>query len=109
MIDHGKIIWDGRIEELKKRFGGQRTLTVDLHFEPKSFTPPPGTTVLAEDGPRKWLSFHQNDVSAVEVIKDLVDRYQVRDLSVRETDIEEIVRNIYQNDGLPSSSPDEMA
>ena len=30
VIDHGSLIWDGGIAELKERYGGERTLVVDL-------------------------------------------------------------------------------
>src|SRR5439155_8033729 len=33
IIDHGRLIYDGGLEALKDRFGGERTIVVDLEEE----------------------------------------------------------------------------
>ena len=100
MMDQGKIIWDGGIDEIKARFGGKCTLTLDFEFEPEGFEAPPGTTVAKEEGPKKWVEFDRKQTSVMNIIQELVGRYRIRDLSLRETSIEEIVRNIYQQTEL---------
>ncbi len=63
VIDHGRVIWDGAIEELKRRYGRERTLVVDLE-EPAPALEIPGARVTRVEGPRQWLSFRGDEVSA---------------------------------------------
>ena len=92
VIDHGTLIWDGGIAELKERYGGERTLVVDLE-EP---APPLSSTarrVERVDGARQWLRFRG---SAAELTARVAATAPLVDLQVKEPDIEEIVRRIYE-------------
>jgi ABC-2 type transport system ATP-binding protein len=95
VIDHGRVIWDGAIEELKRRYGRERTLVVDLE-EPAPPLEVPGATVTRVEGPRQWLSFRGDEVSAAELTAAVAARAQLVDLAIEETEIEEIVRRIYE-------------
>ena len=95
VIDHGRVIWDGPIEELKRRYGRARTLVVDL-VEPAPPLEVPGATVTRVEGPRQWLSFRGDEVSAAELTAAVAARAALVDLAIEETEIEEIVRRIYE-------------
>jgi ABC-2 type transport system ATP-binding protein len=91
VIDHGSLIWDGVIDQLKERYGGERTLVVDLEVP----APPLdvlGARVEKVDGPRQWLRFRG---SASELTARVASAARLIDLQVQEPDIEEIVRRIY--------------
>jgi ABC-2 type transport system ATP-binding protein len=47
------------------------------------------------DGPRQWLRFRRDVVTASELLARVTRVAEVRDLSVEEPDIESIVREIY--------------
>ncbi|HEU5477232.1 MAG TPA: ATP-binding cassette domain-containing protein [Gaiellaceae bacterium] len=94
VVDQGSLIWDGGIPELKGRFGGERTLVVDLE-EPAAPLDVPGATVDRVDGPRQWLRFRG---SASELAAGVVAAARVVDLQIQEPDIEEIVRRIYAHE-----------
>jgi ABC-2 type transport system ATP-binding protein len=91
VIDHGTLIWDGGIPELKERYGADRLLIVDLErpVPPLQLT---GATVVRVDGPRQWLSFRG---SASELTARVASAARLVDLQIAEPDIEEIVRRIY--------------
>jgi ABC-2 type transport system ATP-binding protein len=91
VIDHGTLIWDGGIPELRERYGGERTLVVDLE-EPAPPLEVPGAVVDRVDGPRQWLRFRG---SASEIVSRIAETARLVDLQVQESDIEEIVRRIY--------------
>jgi ABC-2 type transport system ATP-binding protein len=95
VIDHGRVIWDGAIEELKRRYGRERTLVVDLE-EPAPPLELPGARVTRVEGPRQWLSFRGDEVSAAELTAAVAARAPLVDLAIEETEIEEIVRRIYE-------------
>jgi ABC-2 type transport system ATP-binding protein len=94
VIDHGRVIWDGGIEELRASFGRDRTLVVDLE-EPAPALEVPGARVVRTEGPRQWLAFSRDEMSAAELTAAVAARARLVDLAIEETDIEEIVRRIY--------------
>src|SRR4051794_16726627 len=91
VIDQGSLIRDGGIPELKERYGGERTLVIDLE-EPAPALEVPGAVVDRVDGPRQWLRFRG---SASELTARVAQAARLVDLQVAEPDIEEIVRRIY--------------
>ena len=92
IIDHGSLIYDGEIATLKERFGSERTLIVDLE-EPAPPLDVPGARFEKADGPRQWLRFTGG---AAELTAAVASRARLVDLAIEETDIEEIVRRIYE-------------
>ncbi len=103
IIDHGRIIFDGPLSEIKTLPGLKKEITIDLVREvslvevQKSF----GDSVQFRlDAERRLRgSFDPHEISTVEVLKQIVERYEVADLNVTEPNIEDIVRKIYR-DGL---------
>ena len=91
VIDHGSLIWDGRIDDLKERYGAERTLIVDLE-EPMPPLEIEGARVEKVDGPRQWLRFRG---SAADLTARVAGAARLVDLQIAEPDIEEIVRRIY--------------
>ena len=102
IIDHGRVIYDGGLDALRARHGRQRTLVVDL-VEPRPAIVVERAEVVKVDGPRQWIRFDGAAVSAADVLAAVYRQADVRDLSVEETDIDEVVRRIYTGDpGVPA-------
>lgn len=95
IIDNGKIIYDGGIDALKKRYGKTRMLIVDL-AQAYPDIQLEGVDLTRRDGNRIWLAFDRDTISASEVIVQLTARYEIQDLTISEPEIEEIVRRIYE-------------
>jgi ABC-2 type transport system ATP-binding protein len=94
VIDHGRVIWDGGLDELKRRYGQERTHVVDQE-EPAPPHEVPGARVVRVEGPRQWLAFRRDETSAAELTAGVAGRARLLDLAIEETQIEEIVRRIY--------------
>ena len=94
VIDRGRVIWDGGVEELKRRYGPERTLVVDLE-EPAPPLQVDGAEVVRIEGPRQWLRFHRERASAAQLAAEVGARARLVDLAVEEPEIEEVVRRIY--------------
>ncbi len=95
VIDHGALVFDGTLLDLHQRGGSRRTLVVDL----VDAAPPlevPGAEVVRVEGPRQWLSFPA-DASAAPIVAAVAASYDVADLSLREPDIEDVIRDLYSH------------
>ena len=95
IIDHGRVIEDGSVVGITERYGTERTLVVDLVVSSAPLVIA-GAEVTRVEGPRQWLRFRRADVSASELLTRVTAVAEVRDLSVEEPDIEQIVKAIYQ-------------
>jgi ABC-2 type transport system ATP-binding protein len=105
IIDRGKLLYDGSLADLRARFGGRRELVVDLapdaELDLAALDLPPGlppgaVEIAGREGPRWRLAFERDALSASTLITALSAQVPVRDLEVREPDIEATVRRIYE-------------
>jgi ABC-2 type transport system ATP-binding protein len=55
----------------------------------------PTATVTKVDGPRQWLEFRRDTTTAADLIATVAKLYPLRDLTVEEPQVEDIVRRIY--------------
>ncbi|OPZ01488.1 MAG: Methionine import ATP-binding protein MetN 2 [Alphaproteobacteria bacterium ADurb.BinA305] len=92
IIDHARVVFDGRLEEIRRRFDSQRLLVVDF-AEPYRDVSVPGAELLESDGRRAAYRLGRDAVARVTA--DILTRFHVEDLAIRETEIEEIVRRLY--------------
>jgi ABC-2 type transport system ATP-binding protein len=102
IIDHGRVIYDGGVEAIREQHGDERTVVVDL----EEAAPPlqiPGTVVTRTDGPRQWLRFRRSETTAAQVVASVAAGARLRDLTIEEPAIEDIVRGIYEH-GLGASA-----
>ncbi|MEK7396580.1 MAG: ATP-binding cassette domain-containing protein [Candidatus Poribacteria bacterium] len=98
IIDHGKVIYDGTVDEIKNRYGKKRKLIIDLADDYKDIDIPYAKVIRREDH-RAWLEFNRDDISASQLIAKITGKYDIVDLTIEEPKIETIVAGIYE-DGL---------
>lgn len=95
IIDQGKLLYDGSLAQLGDRFGGKRQLVVYFsEAYPEIIVE--NADIEAHDGKELTLQFDKKKISASELISQLSSRYAIRDLEVREPDIENTIRRIYE-------------
>lgn len=102
LIDHGRVMYDGALARIKETFGRDRILIVDLEGEAAQFSIA-GAEVIKQEGNRKWLRFDHNRVTASQLIKDISEKYEIKDLTTQDTEIEVIIRHIYEKGMNPKS------
>lgn len=96
MIDKGRVMLDMPVDEVKGKLGGSNyTLIVDFEDEPPGEITIDNTTIVAKEGPRWTFSFQREEITASELISRLSSVSTIRDISIREPDIEDIIRDIY--------------
>jgi len=94
VIDHGRVITDATVDEVRDRYGTERTLVVDL-VEPEPALVIDDVVVDRVEGSRQWLRFHRDDHTASSLLAEVTRRVAVRDLTIEEPAIEDVVRRIY--------------
>lgn len=95
IIDRGRLVYDGTIARIREEFGHERALQVEFG---RDYLLPelPQVSVTKDEGLRKELRFSIRDIHTGDLINKLCSHYEVRDISVREPEIESIIRNIYE-------------
>ncbi len=104
IIDHGKILFDGRLDELRKRLACKSQLLLELR-EPIPLHDfrlelPREVEFKQLDEMHYQFIFDKHTVASAELVRGLVNSLPVKDLSLEDTTIEEIVREIYSRGGL---------
>lgn len=99
VLDEGRIIYDDRIETLKQTFNNERTLEITLD-EGSTFTLPPAVTGLVmqleTEEETIQLAFNHHEISSGQLIREIVNCNQVKDLSVVVPKMEALIRNLYR-------------
>lgn len=95
IIDEGKKLYDGTVDGIKDRYGRDRILAVEFseRYENISLN---GAKLLDEKDNKKWFKFAKDDIQVSHLIQDLSQRYSIVDLTVKEPEIDGIIREIYQ-------------
>lgn len=100
MIDAGRLLFDGPLAQLQAQYGGERELWVE--FEQTPVQPQmAGLTLLSSDGPRLRYGFRGPAAGPIARVTALAP---VRDITVREPDIEATIRRIYEGGLLHTPS-----
>lgn len=104
IIDAGKIIYDGGLNEIKERFGYMTSIEVqtrsktdlkEVEFIRKLDE---DNIELKEDKNKLIVKFNKNNISTTDMTKQLMSRLDIIDFSIIETSIEDIVKKIYKNE-----------
>ena len=108
IIDHGRKLYDGTIEDIRLRFGGKRTLIAECGPAELATLPrdeqglptlpalPEGVCLAKVEAPRIWLNFERDAIHAHELVAWLGARYTLRDVTFQEPEIEDVIRRIYE-------------
>jgi ABC-2 type transport system ATP-binding protein len=104
IIDHGRIVYDGSLEQIRAEYGKQRKLVVEFEEEVQDFSAPNAALVKSE-GRKKWFAFNRFETSPSTLIAHISSRFPIIDLAVEEPEIEEIVRTIYRGKSESLATP----
>ena len=79
IIDKGTKIYDGGVEEIKNKYVSSKNIQM-----------------LLEDGTKENYAFNVNEVSMNVVMEKLFSSFSIKDISIQEPEIDEIIRDIYE-------------
>lgn len=95
LIGKGSLLYDGHLDDLKKRFGTYKTITADYA---KNTTPIriPGSEVLSWTPERTMLSIDTEQLKTSEVIAQLSNQVDLLDVTIESRPIEDIIVQLYK-------------
>jgi ABC-2 type transport system ATP-binding protein len=103
VIDHGHVVHDGTLDELHARYASRRLVAVDFDVPPGADHLPPGVSVESRSLDGHHIVYALDGAAtAGALIARLAAHASVRDLTVREPAIEDVVARLYQT---PRSLP----
>ena len=94
IIDAGRIVYDGPIEEIRRRFGSESTLVVVLKEAVDSVSAD-GADEVTLEGVRARIRFDRRRIAASDLIASVSARYPVSDLTIEDASLEKIIRELY--------------
>jgi len=110
VINHGEIIYDGRVNDLKHNYLRTKTVSLKLGEPWRGFAQDGGDAVPGDDAVRgvnvlKHKGYGvklevDTDVTAIDaVIAQLLARYAIADINVDNPPMEQIIARIYETEG----------
>jgi ABC-2 type transport system ATP-binding protein len=109
IIDRGRILFDGQLAEMKNRLTQYNQVKFLLKDRAQvarlSEMPTDGISCQRVDELTYLMRFDRRRHSTAEVIRNLVNELEVKDIFVEEEPIEDIVKRIYLSGAMIDSSP----
>ena len=104
-IDRGKVLYDGAVDELKRRYAPYRMLDVTLALDGDGDSGPGplairGTEVVERSAARLLIRFDPEAIAVTDLIAAVIARHPVSDISIVEPDLEGVVREIVERGGM---------
>ena len=96
IIDHGTIIYDGTVDQIKDRYGKKRTIVAQFAQSTANIILPNGVEIIEEADNKKQMQFNRDEVQVSDVISYITSNYNIMDLTIKEPEIESIIREIYE-------------
>ncbi|GAA4052804.1 ABC transporter ATP-binding protein [Streptomyces shaanxiensis] len=100
LINHGRLVLDGTLDEIRRKFGSTwqvRVTLADPHTEVGAL---PGIALLRREGPQAVFGPDGPDAPTVhQALKQVIERYEVTDLALDEADLEDVMRAAYVQAG----------
>lgn len=96
IINHGELIEDGPLDELVERIAPFKTLTVE--FYDAGIPSLEHAELYFQEGNRAKYRFMKKDMTAARLIEEITKTHPIKEVSIEEAGIEDIIRLAYHKD-----------
>lgn len=95
ILDQGKIVFDDNVNKLKEEYGRERVLEIEFNEYYPALDKVKGINVYKSEENKKWIKFRSDKYTAASIISNITENYNIKDLSIHEPGVEDIVKTIY--------------
>ncbi len=95
ILDQGKIVFDDHIVKLKEQFAKERVLEIEFHRYYDTLDKINDITIFKTEENKKWIKFRKDKYTAASIIANITKNYEIKDLSIHEPSVSDIVKTIY--------------
>jgi ABC-2 type transport system ATP-binding protein len=97
VIDHGRLLFDGELSQLRDRILPITSIVFDVKTAPEAGRLDLDGLEVREIATRRYrVDVDRRAKSPASAVKEIVNRFDVADLSIDEPEIEEVVKRIYR-------------
>lgn len=99
IIDKGKILYDGKLTDIKYRFGNTKTIYIpnNVTIDENALKAEFGAVSIEAADDRFAIKFSQNDVDLDSMLLYLINNYHIKDFKIEDISIEDITKKLYEN------------
>lgn len=95
MVDQSRLIFDGELRKLRATLGSRRRLTLEFGSDPGVLALH-SASLVSDEGLLKHYMLEREDVSLLDVLTEVGENRDLKDIAFEEPTIEEVIRTFYQ-------------
>lgn len=93
VVSHGKVVFDGAMKELSRKYGDERIIVLHLSKAQKLPSLPANCKLIKEEGLVVELAVPYNAVA--KVMNELLSSLEIESLTIQEPELDEIMRQFF--------------
>ncbi|HEY2493747.1 MAG TPA: ATP-binding cassette domain-containing protein [Paenibacillus sp.] len=97
IVNKGELIFDGTVDQLKSNLSPGKIITIEFEFNPGDDVELEHAEQIADHGIRKIFKIDKGLDSAIDFVQSVSKRYPIKDFSLQDSDIEDIIRMYYRS------------
>ncbi|ENH95629.1 ABC transporter [Gracilibacillus halophilus YIM-C55.5] len=97
VIDQGSKVYDGTVKELKKTYGSEELIIVETENKIKDYNYlfSPGILYVEQQNNTLFITYNKSKISSSVILKILMNKEEILDFTIKETEIDEVIRRMY--------------
>jgi ABC-2 type transport system ATP-binding protein len=96
MIDKGKIIIDKPVKEVKNTFKSSNIMTIVFENTPQNLNIDMVENIELTDD-KAVITYNSASISSAAIISDIVSKHKIIDITIKESEIDDIICNLYKH------------
>ena len=105
MIDKGQVIIDAPVGDVKSSFQGSSTISLVFEKTPEQLSVEGAENIQWLEAGKAVITYDSSRTSSAAMLSQILAQHKIIDMSIKEPEIEDIIRNLYLQQEQPASRP----